>query len=95
MPPNIGGAEIENITVVENNPVTMLCDVDAFPPPQITWFKNARPLLLGPGIRLALNNTKLDILWAQVPVVKQHLLCCSAGLKVKFTVLQSREEGQV
>uniref|UniRef100_H2YT93 Ig-like domain-containing protein n=1 Tax=Ciona savignyi TaxID=51511 RepID=H2YT93_CIOSA len=51
LPPSIGGESVVNITVVENTPVTMLCEVDAFPPPAITWFKNARPLLLHPGVR--------------------------------------------
>ncbi|CAK8691082.1 unnamed protein product [Clavelina lepadiformis] len=65
LPPSIGGDRVENITVVENDPVTMLCDVDAFPSPVITWYKDSRPLLMKPGTRLSQDNTRLDVSWAQ------------------------------
>uniref|UniRef100_F6ZIH2 Hemicentin-1 n=1 Tax=Ciona intestinalis TaxID=7719 RepID=F6ZIH2_CIOIN len=64
LPPSIGGDSVVNITVVENTPVRMLCDVDAFPPPAITWFKNSRPFLLHPGVTLSDGDRQLDIRWA-------------------------------
>jgi len=66
VPPSITGGNVVNITVLENTPVTMECDVEAFPPPTITWFKNARPLLLRPGLRLSQNDRQLGITWTQV-----------------------------
>ena len=66
MPPSFGDDTVVNITVHENEPLALECDVEAFPLPTITWFKNSRPLLLRPGVVVSEEGRRLDILWSQV-----------------------------
>uniref|UniRef100_A0A8C8RXS5 Hemicentin 1 n=1 Tax=Pelusios castaneus TaxID=367368 RepID=A0A8C8RXS5_9SAUR len=54
VPPSIVGdlKMPENISVVEKNPVTLICEVSGIPLPSITWLKNGRPILLNSSMRI-------------------------------------------
>uniref|UniRef100_A0A8D2NA96 Hemicentin 1 n=1 Tax=Zonotrichia albicollis TaxID=44394 RepID=A0A8D2NA96_ZONAL len=51
------GTNPENLTVVVNNFISLTCEVTGFPPPDLIWLKNGKPItnlqssLLAPGAR--------------------------------------------
>ncbi|XP_053325662.1 hemicentin-1 [Spea bombifrons] len=66
VPPNIIGSHFENVTVVENNFISLTCEVTGFPPPAIRWVKDGNVLrhnshlVIVPGGRiLQIPKTKL------------------------------------
>ncbi|NWU93884.1 HMCN1 protein, partial [Upupa epops] len=44
VPPSIVGSNIENLTVVLNNFISLTCEVTGFPPPDLSWLKNGKPI---------------------------------------------------
>ncbi|KFO28580.1 Hemicentin-1 [Fukomys damarensis] len=65
VPPNIMGEE-QNISVLISQPVDLLCQSDAVPPPTLTWLKDGRPLLKKPGLSISENGSVLKIEDTQV-----------------------------
>lgn len=61
VPPSVVGANPENLTVVVNNFISLTCEVTGFPPPDLSWLKNGKPLssnanaFVVPGETFALN----------------------------------------
>ncbi|NWI93347.1 HMCN1 protein, partial [Pitta sordida] len=44
VPPSVVGTNPENLTVVVNNFISLTCEVMGFPPPDLSWLKNGKPL---------------------------------------------------
>uniref|UniRef100_A0A8C9UE41 Hemicentin 1 n=1 Tax=Serinus canaria TaxID=9135 RepID=A0A8C9UE41_SERCA len=67
VPPTVAGTNPENLTVVVNNFISLTCEVTGFPPPDLIWLKNGKPItnlqpsLLTPGARtLQIPRAKLS-----------------------------------
>uniref|UniRef100_A0A8B9SME3 Hemicentin 1 n=1 Tax=Anas platyrhynchos TaxID=8839 RepID=A0A8B9SME3_ANAPL len=67
VPPNVVGTNPENLTVVVNNFISLTCEVTGFPPPDLSWLKNGKPISLNantfivPGARtLQIPRAKLS-----------------------------------
>ncbi|NXU50379.1 HMCN1 protein, partial [Turnix velox] len=48
VPPSVIGANPENLTVVENYFISLTCEVTGFPPPDLSWLKNGKPITSNP-----------------------------------------------
>lgn len=65
VPPSIIGSNSENLTVVVNNFISLTCEVTGFPPPDLSWLKNGKPIslntnaLIVPGKKALLLKTPL------------------------------------
>ncbi|OXB56883.1 hypothetical protein ASZ78_013391 [Callipepla squamata] len=46
VPPTVVGANPENLTVVVNSFISLTCEVTGFPPPDLSWLKNGKPISL-------------------------------------------------
>ncbi|NXE93182.1 HMCN1 protein, partial [Menura novaehollandiae] len=67
VPPSVAGTTPENLTVVVNNFISLTCEVTGFPPPDLSWLKNGKPLssnsntFIVPGARtLQIPRAKLS-----------------------------------
>ncbi|XP_043941249.1 hemicentin-1 [Protopterus annectens] len=66
-PPKINGSEIsEEISVVVNNHLELLCVVTGIPPPKLTWMKDGRPLPQMDHVHALQGSEVLRIANAQV-----------------------------
>ncbi|XP_028312888.1 hemicentin-1 [Gouania willdenowi] len=63
VPPSISGETTvpREVQVTQDSAVTLECQTTGTPPPQISWLKNGRPLLLSPRSRLLSGDSKLRI----------------------------------
>lgn len=52
VPPRIIGQKEEEVSVIEGHMVSLLCDVQAYPPPEITWTKDGQILQFSTGIHI-------------------------------------------
>lgn len=61
MPPSISGETSvpQEVQVTQDSAVTLECHAAGNPPPQISWLKNGRPLLLSPRARLLSGDSVL------------------------------------
>lgn len=61
VPPSISGETTvpRELQVTQDSAVTLECQAVGSPPPQISWLKNGRPLLLSPRTRLLSGDSKL------------------------------------
>ncbi|OWK57262.1 Hemicentin-1 [Lonchura striata] len=72
VPPSVVGTNPENLTVVVNNFISLTCDVTGFPPPELSWLKNGKPIssnsntFIVPGEESQLSQL-LCTLQAQLP----------------------------
>lgn len=48
----ITGHKEEEVSVIEGHMVSLLCDVQAYPPPEITWTKDGHVLHYSTGINI-------------------------------------------
>ncbi|KAM6400073.1 hemicentin-2 [Rhynochetos jubatus] len=55
----------EEVTVIINNPVSLVCEAPAYPSPNITWLKDEVPLKVSRNIHLPTGGHGLQILNAQ------------------------------
>ncbi|NXB77102.1 HMCN1 protein, partial [Donacobius atricapilla] len=67
IPPSVVGTNPENLTVVVNNFISLTCEVTGFPPPDLSWLKNGKPIssnsntFIVPGARtLQIPRAKLS-----------------------------------
>lgn len=60
VPPNLHGEEV-NVSVVAQEPVVLECQSHAEPPPELSWWKDGRPLLPRPGVRLSADQAVLEV----------------------------------
>ncbi|XP_067585037.1 hemicentin-1 isoform X1 [Pseudorca crassidens] len=67
--PTIAGVDSdgipEDVTVILNNPTSLVCEAYSYPPATITWFKNGTPLESNRNIRILPGGRTLQILNAQ------------------------------
>lgn len=59
VPASIGGylQLPENISTVEKNPISLVCEASGIPLPTITWLKDGLPITLNGSVRI-LSGTK-------------------------------------
>lgn len=57
VPPRITGIMEEEVSVIEGRTVSLLCDVQAYPPPEITWTRDGQVLAFGTGIHILPGQT--------------------------------------
>lgn len=63
VPPSIG-VDLqmpENISIVEKNPISLVCEASGIPLPSITWLKNGWPVTLNNSVRI-LSGTKVVVI---------------------------------
>ncbi|XP_040387830.1 hemicentin-2 isoform X3 [Cygnus olor] len=58
-------ATAEDVIVIINNPISLLCEAPAYPPPSITWLKDEVPVEASRDVRLLSGGHGLQILNAQ------------------------------
>ncbi|KAG8517174.1 Hemicentin-1 [Galemys pyrenaicus] len=67
--PTIAGVDSdgspEDVTVILNNPTSLVCEAYSYPPATITWFKDGTPLESNRNIRILPGGRTLQILNAQ------------------------------
>ncbi|XP_060630493.2 hemicentin-1 isoform X1 [Anolis sagrei] len=61
VPPSIVGINPENLTVVVNNFISFTCEVTGFPPPDLSWLKNEKPLSLNTNALIVPGGRTLQI----------------------------------
>ncbi|XP_061490015.1 hemicentin-1 isoform X5 [Rhineura floridana] len=61
VPPNIVGINPENLTVVVNNFISLTCEVTGFPPPDLSWLKNGKPINLNTNALIIPGGRTLQI----------------------------------
>lgn len=67
VPPSLDGAgATEDVTVVRENMVSLLCVADGTPTPTVSWLKEGSPLVPGPHLKFLNLNTSVQITQAQV-----------------------------
>ena len=52
VPPRVQGQREEDVGVVEGHMVSLLCDVQAYPPPEMTWTRDGQLLQFSSGIHI-------------------------------------------
>ncbi|KAM6372038.1 LOW QUALITY PROTEIN: hemicentin-2 [Pluvialis apricaria] len=60
-----GDADAEEVTVIINNPISLVCEALAYPSPNITWLKDEVPLKVSRNVQLLPGGHGLQILNAQ------------------------------
>ncbi|KAG8556200.1 hypothetical protein GDO81_017963 [Engystomops pustulosus] len=58
--------EEQNVTVQLDQTLVLKCESSAVPPPVLSWYKDWRPLVKGPGVNISNNGSVLQIDGAQV-----------------------------
>uniref|UniRef100_A0A8C9N9E0 Hemicentin-1 n=1 Tax=Serinus canaria TaxID=9135 RepID=A0A8C9N9E0_SERCA len=63
VPPSIGGylQLPENISTVEKNPISLVCEASGIPLPAITWLKNGLPITLNSSVRILSGGRTLRL----------------------------------
>ncbi|XP_019412229.1 PREDICTED: hemicentin-1 isoform X1 [Crocodylus porosus] len=87
VPPNIvGDLEVpENISIVEKNPVTLICEASGIPLPSITWLKNGWPITMNSSLRILSGGRSLRLTQSKVEDAGQYtcVVTNAAGEKRK------------
>ncbi|XP_008936946.1 PREDICTED: hemicentin-1-like, partial [Merops nubicus] len=63
VPPSIAGylQTPENISIVEKNPISLVCEASGIPLPSITWLKNGWPVTLNNSVRILSGGRTLRL----------------------------------
>ncbi|XP_010148594.1 PREDICTED: hemicentin-1-like, partial [Eurypyga helias] len=67
IPPTVVGTNPENLTVVVNNFISLTCEVTGFPPPDLSWLKNGKPISLNTNTFIVPGARTLQIPRAKLP----------------------------
>ncbi|KFP01647.1 Hemicentin-1, partial [Calypte anna] len=67
VPPSVVGTNPENLTVVVNNFISLTCEVTGFPPPDLSWLKNGKPISLDTSAFIVTGARTLQIPRATLP----------------------------
>lgn len=88
VPPSIAGylQVPENVSIVEKNPISLVCEASGIPLPSITWLKNGWPVTLNNSVRI-LSGTKVVVIWGEKTNPNQGRAPCiySAGISHERT----------
>lgn len=57
VPPKIMGRKEEELSVIEGHMVSLLCDVQSYPPPEITWTRDGQVLNFDTGLHILPGQT--------------------------------------
>ncbi|XP_056132043.1 hemicentin-1 [Lampris incognitus] len=89
VPPRINGQKEEEVSVIEGNMVSLLCDVQAYPPPEITWTRDGQVLQFSTGIHILPGGQMLQLPRARVEDSGQYVCTAtnSAGQDQKSILL--------
>ncbi|KAA8592798.1 hypothetical protein FQN60_018253 [Etheostoma spectabile] len=89
VPPRIIGLKEEDISVIKGHMVSMLCDVQAYPPPEITWTRDGQVLHFSSGIHILPGGQMLQLPRARLEDAGQYVCTAtnSAGQDQKSILL--------
>ncbi|KAF7658577.1 hypothetical protein LDENG_00010770 [Lucifuga dentata] len=89
VPPRIIGQKEEEVSVIEGHMVSLLCDVQAYPPPEITWTRDGQILQFNTGIRILPGSQMLQLPQTRVEDAGQYVCTAtnSAGQDQKSILL--------
>ncbi|XP_072563615.1 hemicentin-1 [Paramormyrops kingsleyae] len=76
VPPTIIGSKEEQVSVIEGHMVSLLCDVQAYPPPEITWTRDGQLLAFSTGIHVLPGGQMLQLSRARLQDAGQYV--CTA-----------------
>ncbi|KAK5871231.1 hypothetical protein PBY51_004123 [Eleginops maclovinus] len=76
VPPRITGLKEEDVSVIEGHMVSLLCDVQSYPPPEITWTRDGQVLHFSTGIRILPGGQMLQLPRARLEDAGQYV--CTA-----------------
>uniref|UniRef100_A0A3B5AUN6 Cell adhesion molecule-related/down-regulated by oncogenes n=1 Tax=Stegastes partitus TaxID=144197 RepID=A0A3B5AUN6_9TELE len=87
-PPRITGSKEEEVSVIEDHMISLLCDVQAYPPPEITWTRDGQVLHFSTGIHI-LPGQMLQLPRARLEDAGQYVCTAtnSAGQDQKSILL--------
>ncbi|KAM6930619.1 hemicentin-1 [Xenentodon cancila] len=89
VPPRITGSKEEEVSVIEGHMVSLLCDVQAYPPPEITWTRDGQVLHFSKGINILPGGQMLQLPRARLEDAGQYVCTASnsAGQDQKSILL--------
>ncbi|XP_055367591.1 hemicentin-1 [Betta splendens] len=89
VPPIITGHKEEDVTAIEGHMVSLLCDVQAYPPPEITWTKDGHVLHHSAGINILPGGQMLQLSRVKLEDAGQYVCTTtnSAGQDQKSVLL--------
>ncbi|XP_029915084.1 hemicentin-1 [Myripristis murdjan] len=89
VPPRIIGQKEEEVSVIEGHMVSLLCDVQAYPPPEITWTRDGQILQFSTGIHILPGGQMLQLPRVRVEDAGQYVCTAtnSAGQDQKSILL--------
>ncbi|XP_019718321.1 hemicentin-1 isoform X1 [Hippocampus comes] len=89
VPPRILGPKEEELSVTEGHMVSLLCDVQAYPPPEIIWTKDGQILHFSTGIHILPGGQMLQLPRARAEDAGQYVCTASnsAGQDQKSLLL--------
>ncbi|KAM4812745.1 hemicentin-1 [Urocitellus parryii] len=95
VPPSIIGnhGTPENVSVVEKNSVSLMCEASGIPLPSITWLKDGWPVSLGSSVRILSGGRMLRLMQTRLEDAGQYTCVVrnAAGEERKIFVLQILE----
>ncbi|XP_059193550.1 hemicentin-1 [Centropristis striata] len=89
VPPRLIGLKEEDVSVIEGHMVSLLCDVQAYPPPEITWTRDGQILHFSTGIHILPGGQMLQLPRARLEDAGQYVCTAtnSAGQDQKSILL--------
>ncbi|XP_028269954.1 hemicentin-1 isoform X2 [Parambassis ranga] len=89
VPPRIIGSKEEEVSVIKDHMVSLLCDVQAYPPPEITWTRDGQVLHFSSGIHILPGSQMLQLPRARLEDAGQYVCTAtnSAGQDQKSILL--------
>ncbi|XP_058491292.1 hemicentin-1 [Solea solea] len=77
VPPKMIGGKEEKVSVIEGHMASLLCDVQAYPPPEITWTKDGQVHMFNTGIHVLPGGQMLQLTRAKLEDAGQYV--CTAS----------------
>ncbi|KAM3610982.1 uncharacterized protein V6R79_011806 [Siganus canaliculatus] len=89
VPPRVTGLREEEFSVIEGHMASLLCDVQAYPPPEITWTRDGQVLHFSAGVHILPGGQMLQLPRARLEDAGQYVCTAtnSAGQDQKSIVL--------
>ncbi|XP_036791689.1 hemicentin-1 [Oncorhynchus mykiss] len=89
VPPRMVAGREEEVSVIQGHMVSLLCDVQAYPPPEITWTRDGQILQFSMGIHILPGGQMLQLPRARLEDAGQYVCTAtnSAGQDQKSILL--------